>query len=73
MSKLAVTALVFVIAMTAARAQQGPWIRHEAGDHGVIVFVHGLLGDERSTWTSGNFYWKIRRRTEVPPKQMLAS
>lgn len=57
MSKLAVTALVFVIAMTAAHAQQGPWIRHEAGDHGVIVFVHGLLGDERSTWTSGNFYW----------------
>jgi pimeloyl-ACP methyl ester carboxylesterase len=53
----AVMALVLVVAMTAAHAQQGPWIRHDASNHGVIVFVHGILGDERTTWTNGSSYW----------------
>ncbi len=56
-SKLAVTALVFVVAITAVRARAGTWIRHDPNNHGVIVFVHGILGDERTTWTSGNAYW----------------
>lgn len=35
-----------------------PWVRHISTNHGVIVFVHGVLGDERSTWTSaGDHYW----------------
>ena len=33
------------------------WVRHEAGDRGVIVFVHGILGDATKTWRSGNAYW----------------
>jgi pimeloyl-ACP methyl ester carboxylesterase len=56
-SKLAVMALVFVVAITAERARAGTWIRHDPNNHGVIVFVHGILGDERTTWTSGNAYW----------------
>jgi pimeloyl-ACP methyl ester carboxylesterase len=55
--KLVSVALVLVAAVMTARADSNPWIRHESSDRGVIVFVHGLLGDERSTWTSGNFYW----------------
>jgi pimeloyl-ACP methyl ester carboxylesterase len=55
--KRAVMALVFLVAMTAARAEAGTWIRHEPSNHGVIVFVHGILGDERTTWTNGSSYW----------------
>jgi pimeloyl-ACP methyl ester carboxylesterase len=52
-----VAAMVFVIMMTAAGAQAGTWIRHDSSSRGVIVFVHGIMGDERSTWTSGSSYW----------------
>ena len=34
-----------------------PWVRKLPTNHGVIVFVHGVTGDERSTWTSGDQYW----------------
>ena len=36
-----------------------PWIRNSGSAHakGVIVFVHGVLGDARTTWSSGNSYW----------------
>jgi len=36
-----------------------PWIRRlgDAKANGVIVFVHGVLGDARATWSNGNAYW----------------
>jgi pimeloyl-ACP methyl ester carboxylesterase len=40
-----------------AAAQSTPWIRKSSQNHGVIVFVHGLMGDSRNTWSSGNAYW----------------
>ena len=43
-----------------AHAQDDPWIRHDPkNNHGVIVFVHGVMGDAQSTWTSvsGKAYW----------------
>jgi pimeloyl-ACP methyl ester carboxylesterase len=36
-----------------------PWVRHLTTNHGVIVFVHGVMGDERSTWTSSDQYWPV--------------
>src|SRR5438045_4810973 len=33
------------------------WVRHDPMNHGVIVFVHGVMGDERSTWSFGASYW----------------
>jgi pimeloyl-ACP methyl ester carboxylesterase len=35
------------------------WIRHLPQNRGVIIFVHGVMGDERGTWTStsGKAYW----------------
>ena len=41
-----------------SEAQTAPsWVRKSPQNHGVIVFVHGIMGDGRSTWTSGNAYW----------------
>jgi pimeloyl-ACP methyl ester carboxylesterase len=34
-----------------------PWIRHLPTNRGVIIFVHGVTGNERTTWTSGNEFW----------------
>jgi len=34
-----------------------PCVPNLAGNHAVILFVHGVTGDERSTWTSGDQYW----------------
>lgn len=38
---------------------QVPWIRKLGDAHakGVIVFVHGVLGDPRTTWSNGRSYW----------------
>jgi len=34
------------------------WVRHDQQNQGVIVFVHGVLGDGRGTWTSTTgAYW----------------
>ena len=35
-----------------------PWVRNVPSNHGVIIFVHGVTGEERSTWTSddGHFW-----------------
>jgi pimeloyl-ACP methyl ester carboxylesterase len=33
------------------------WVRNVPSNREVIIFVHGVLGDERSTWTSGDQYW----------------
>ena len=33
-----------------------PWIRHQ-GNQGVVVFVHGFLGDDTTTWTNKTSYW----------------
>jgi len=39
------------------KTQATPWVRNLPNNHGVIIFVHGVLGDERSTWSSGDQYW----------------
>jgi pimeloyl-ACP methyl ester carboxylesterase len=38
---------------------QPPWIRKQGDTHaqGVIVFVHGVLGNARTTWLNGSSYW----------------
>jgi pimeloyl-ACP methyl ester carboxylesterase len=38
---------------------QIPWVRRQgnATAKGVIVFVHGVLGDAKSTWSNGQAYW----------------
>jgi pimeloyl-ACP methyl ester carboxylesterase len=38
---------------------QLPWVRHQGDAHaqGVIVFVHGVLGNARTSWTNSNSYW----------------
>jgi pimeloyl-ACP methyl ester carboxylesterase len=42
---------------TAKPAQYHPWVRR-SNAHDVIVFVHGVMGDEISTWTNPNgSYW----------------
>lgn len=33
------------------------YIRKLDNNSPVIVFVHGVVGDSRSTWTAGDFYW----------------
>src|SRR5260370_23401574 len=33
------------------------WVRNLPSNRAAIIFVHGVMGDERSTWTSGNQYW----------------
>ncbi|HKX28938.1 MAG TPA: toll/interleukin-1 receptor domain-containing protein, partial [Blastocatellia bacterium] len=40
-------------------AANSEYIRRNPGNQGVIVFVHGILGDSRSTWTndSTKAYW----------------
>jgi pimeloyl-ACP methyl ester carboxylesterase len=49
--------LLFLFLPWSLRAETLPWVRQEAGNHSAIVFVHGLLGDDRSTWSSGKAYW----------------
>ena len=34
-----------------------PWVRKTPGSRGVIVFIHGVTGDARSTWLSGDQFW----------------
>jgi pimeloyl-ACP methyl ester carboxylesterase len=34
-----------------------PWVRHLPGNDSVIVFVHGVTGDARTTWNSKGGYW----------------
>jgi len=34
-----------------------PWVRNLPSNHAVIIFVHGVTGDELSTWTSSDQYW----------------
>jgi pimeloyl-ACP methyl ester carboxylesterase len=40
-----------------AKALKLPWIRKTPDAIGVIVFVHGVTGNARDTWTSGLSYW----------------
>ena len=34
-----------------------PWVRKLVSNPGVIVFVHGVTGDDRETWSSGTHFW----------------
>lgn len=34
-----------------------PWVRNVKNNRGVIIFVHGVTGDHRSTWTSQAGFW----------------
>jgi hypothetical protein len=38
---------------------ENPWIRHNGASHsrGVIVFVHGVLGNSKSSWSSSKSFW----------------
>jgi pimeloyl-ACP methyl ester carboxylesterase len=44
---------------TGKASPQLPWVRHHgpARSKGVIIFVHGVLGDARSTWSNRTIYW----------------
>lgn len=33
------------------------YVRQQEKSTGVVVFVHGVLGDANTTWSSGNSYW----------------
>jgi pimeloyl-ACP methyl ester carboxylesterase len=49
-----------VLLATAAisHAQESiPWVRHATGNHGVIIFVHGVTGDAHETWKSGDAFF----------------
>lgn len=54
---------LIVIAMIlmnwAKPAANNGWVRQLGADKakGVIVFVHGVLGDAQKTWSNGNTYW----------------
>jgi Leucine-rich repeat (LRR) protein/pimeloyl-ACP methyl ester carboxylesterase len=46
--------------MNGVISPEGPeWVRRQGSDHvqGVIVFVHGVLGNSWTSWLNGNFYW----------------
>src|SRR5690348_1206072 len=34
-----------------------PFVRNSPRNTGVIIFVHGVIGDAERTWSSGNQYW----------------
>lgn len=42
-----------------AAEPQSRWVRRTSPSKakGVIIFVHGVLGDSRTTWLNGNTYW----------------
>jgi pimeloyl-ACP methyl ester carboxylesterase len=48
--------LTLLVAIT-THAQTGSWVRHLPKNQGAIVFVHGVTGDEKTTWTSAHAYW----------------
>ncbi len=41
-----------------------PFIRNEPRNKGVIVFVHGAIGDAKSTWSNGTHYWPAMLRDD---------
>lgn len=45
------------IVAQAATSETKPWVRYVPKNREVIVFVHGVLGDARTTWASGDQYW----------------
>jgi pimeloyl-ACP methyl ester carboxylesterase len=71
LSSLMMAAFFFVVSETpgtvSAQARrtsdntsiQLPWVRRqgEAQAQGVIVFIHGVLGDRLTTWSNGRSYW----------------
>lgn len=62
-SVLFVASLLVACAHTQKNATVSPvssgYVRHEPGNRGVIVFVHGVIGNSRSTWmnTENGAYW----------------
>jgi Leucine-rich repeat (LRR) protein/pimeloyl-ACP methyl ester carboxylesterase len=54
---LAVLVVFSVSASGQTKAPTTPWVRRVPNNQAAIVFVHGVLGDEKSTWNSGNSYW----------------
>lgn len=55
--------LSLLVGLTSCKPKQGDhpgsrYVRHEPGNRVVIVFVHGVFGDAKTTWTSSNrTYW----------------
>jgi pimeloyl-ACP methyl ester carboxylesterase len=52
---------IILVGLTASNGASafGEWIRHDSRNRGVIIFVHGVTGDGRGTWTSAvsHAYW----------------
>jgi tetratricopeptide (TPR) repeat protein len=58
LTKLLIISLATASFLNVASAvAQSRYIRKAPLNSRVIVFVHGVLGDSRSTWTNGTFYW----------------
>lgn len=52
--------LALLVFSNFAIAEEEPfsrYIRKEVGSTNVIVFVHGVLGDSRTTWGNGGVFW----------------
>lgn len=52
-----IAASMMVAGATQAAEAPSRYIRQAAGSDTAIVFVHGVLGDSQTTWTSGANYW----------------
>ncbi|MBR1154530.1 triacylglycerol lipase [Bradyrhizobium sp. JYMT SZCCT0428] len=45
------------LCLAASPEEKSKYIREVQGHDWVIVFVHGIIGDSKDTWTNGNTYW----------------
>ncbi len=49
---------IWIAVNTSCSAQEGkPYIRELDPNSPVIIFLHGVLGDSKSTWLKGKAYW----------------
>jgi pimeloyl-ACP methyl ester carboxylesterase len=53
------TAALLLYFLSSINRAQCEWIRHNPNSRGVVIFVHGLFGDARTTWTAEktHTYW----------------
>jgi pimeloyl-ACP methyl ester carboxylesterase len=61
--------LISLLLCSAAHAARSsdfiiPFVRNEPQNKGVIVFVHGAIGDAKSTWSDGTHYWPAMLRDD---------
>jgi hypothetical protein len=49
---------ILIAVTTSCLAQEGSdYIRDAGPDSPVIIFLHGVLGDSKATWSNGKAYW----------------